>query len=123
MTSMTSLTFNHTNNPFISESVLDSENIPLILLIIHTLTTDKFPNELKISKVNPLFKTEDTSHMNNYKPISFLTSVSKNYEYIIFDQLINYMDTHQLLSLQQFGFLSGYSTELASLRLMDNLTK
>ena len=117
MTSMTSFTFNHTNKP------LDSENIPLILLIIHTLSPGKFHNELKISKVKPLFKTEDTSQINNYKPISFLTSVSKNYEYSIFHQLINYMDTHQLLSLQPFGFLRGYSTELAALRLMGNLTK
>ena len=96
---------------------------PLTLLINQTLTTGEFPNELKISKVKPLFKTGDTLQINNYRPISLLPSVSKICEYIIFDQLLDYMETNQLLSLQQFGFRRGYSTELAALRLTDHLTK
>ena len=96
---------------------------PLTLLINQTLTTGEFPNELKISKVKPLFKTGDTLQINNYRPISLLPSVSKNYEYFIFDQLLDYMETNELLSLQQFGFRRGYSTELAALRLTDHLTK
>ena len=43
---------------------------PLTLLINQTLTTGEFPNELKISKVKPLFKTGDTLQINNYRPIS-----------------------------------------------------
>ena len=50
---------------------------PLTLLINQTLTTGEFPNELKISKVKPLFKTGDTLQINNYRPISLLPSVSK----------------------------------------------
>ena len=92
-------------------------------MINQTLTTGEFPNELKISKVKPLFKTGDTLQINNYRPISLLPSVSKIYEYIILDQLLDYMETNQLLSLQQFGFRRGYSTELAALRLTDHLTK
>ena len=92
-------------------------------MINQTLTTGEFPNELKISKVKPLFKTGDTLQINNYRPISLLPSVSKINEYIIFDQLLDYMETNQLLSLQQFGFRRGYSTELAALRLTDHLTK
>ena len=38
-------------------------------------------------------------------------------------ELLDYMETNQLLSLQQFGFRRGYSTELAALRLTDHLTK
>ena len=47
------------------------------LLINQTLSTGIFPNELKISRVRPLFKNGDTSNINNYRPISILPSISK----------------------------------------------
>ena len=51
---------------------------PLTLLINQTLSTGIFPNELKISRVRPLFKNGDTSNINNYRPISILPSISTN---------------------------------------------
>ena len=47
----------------------------------------------------------------------------KIFEYVIFHQLFDYMEQNNLLSFQQFGFRPGHSTELASMRLIDNLLK
>ena len=96
---------------------------PLTLLINQTLSTGVFPNELKISRVRPLFKNGDTSNINNYRPISILPSISKIFEYVIFHQLFDYMSHNALFCQEQFGFRTGHSTELASLQLTDYLIK
>lgn len=96
---------------------------PLTLLINLTLQTGEFPNELKISRVKPLFKNGDESLMSNYRPISLLPSFGKIFEYVIFHQLSDYLRNHDLLCSQQFGFRPAHSTDLAALRLLDHLTK
>ena len=95
----------------------------LTLLINQTLSTGIFPNELKISRARPLFKNGDTSNINNYRPISILPSISKIFEYVIFNQLFDHMSHNALSCQEQFGFRTGHSTELASLQLTDYLIK
>ena len=85
--------------------------------------TGEFPNDLKISRVKPLFKSGEASSFSNYRPISLLPSFSKIFEYVIFKQLYSYMDDNRLFSLEQYGFRTGYSTELAALHLVNHLTK
>ena len=52
-----------------------------------------------------------------------MPSISKLFEYVIFDQLFSYMENNKLLTMHQYGFRSGHSTELATLRLVDHLVK
>ena len=40
----------------------------------------------------------------------------------MFDQLLHYFTENNLLSMEQFGFRPGHSTELAAVRLVDQLT-
>ena len=87
------------------------------------LFTGIFPDSLKISKVKPLFKAEDPVLISNYRPISLLPSLSKIFEHIIFRQLFDYMTDNTLFAIEQYGFRSGNSTELAALHLIDYLTK
>ena len=87
------------------------------------LQTGEFPNDLKISRVKPLFKSGEASSFSNYRPISLLPSFSKIFEYVIFKQLYSYMDDNRLFSLEQYGFRTGHSTELAALHLVNHLTK
>ena len=95
----------------------------ICLLINQTLETGIFPSEIKLSKIKPLFKNGDSSLFSNYRPISLLPSFSKIYEYVIFHQLLNYMNTNNLFCVQQYGFRPGHSTELAALKITDNLIK
>ena len=87
------------------------------------MTTGIFPHELKISKVVPLFKNGDAEQIENYRPISLLSSFSKIFEYVIFIQTFAYMNNNNLLCSEQFGFRSGHSTELAALKIVDLLVK
>ena len=96
---------------------------PISFLVNQMLTTGDFPSELKISKVKPLFKSGDNTLFCNYRPISLLPSISKIFEYVVFYQLMEYFIEHSLFSMQQYGFRPGHSTELAALRLVDQLNK
>ena len=60
---------------------------------------------------------------SNYRPISLLSSISKIYEYVIFHQLLNYIDTNKLFYNDQYGFRPRHSTELAAVRFAADLIK
>ncbi len=47
-----------------------------------------FPVELKKAEVTPVFKKDDRMNKEKYRPVSVLPFVSKPYEYIMFDQLM-----------------------------------
>ena len=96
---------------------------PLTLLINQTLCTGIFPNDLKISRIRPLFKQGSSSLFSNYRPISLLSSLSKIYEYVVFEQLLLYMEDNGLFYNDQFGFRPGHSTDLASVRFVDTLVQ
>ena len=99
---------------------------PLALLVnqIRSFSdSGHFPSELKISRVKPLFKKGDLSEFSNYRTISLLPSFSKIFEYVTFYQLFDYMCENNLLTIEQFGFRRGHSTELAAIQLVDRLTK
>ena len=85
------------------------------------LSTGIFPNELKISRVKPLYKSGNSSLLSNYRPISVLSSISKVYEYVVFKQLLNYMECNKLFYTDQYGFRPGHSTELAAARFVNEI--
>ena len=84
---------------------------PLTLIINQTLSSGIFPGNLKSSKVIPILKSGEISCISNYRPISLLPSLSKIVEYVILDQLTDYLIKNYIVCSEQFGFRSGYSTE------------
>ena len=96
---------------------------PLTLFVNQMLNSGQFPSELKISLVKHLFKNGDPAVFTNYRPISLLPSMSKIFEYAIFHQLFDYMSINNLITIEQFGFRTGYSTEFAAIQLVVHLTK
>ena len=95
---------------------------PLTIIINQSLKTGIFPEALKIAKVKPLYKKGDNFCLNNYRPISLLPTISKIFERVMFTQLYSYLNAHNLLSEQQYGFRSQHSTELACVKLVDYIT-
>ena len=76
---------------------------------------------MKIANVIPLFKCNDQEMFNNYRPVSLLCSLSKVFEKIMYNRLIEFLDKHSLLFSFQFGFRKFHSTYMAMMR--DKLTK
>ena len=82
-----------------------------------------FPNELKIAKVTPIFKTDDQSLVSNYRPISVLPVFSKILERVMYNRVFTYLNDNKLLYEKQFGFKNNTSTDHAILDLVNNISK
>ena len=50
-----------------------------------------FPDQLKLAKVVPVYKSGDSDSCNNYRPISVLQVFSKVFERIIHKRLYNFL--------------------------------
>ena len=94
---------------------------PLTTIINQSLHTGIFPDKLKISKVIPLFKKGDPTVIENYRPISLLTAISKIFERVIFNQMNAYFTLNNLFYDKQNGFRKYHSTELAALNVVDTI--
>ena len=87
----------------------------------------QFPDALKIAKVVPIHKGGTKHEVSNYRPISLLSSFSKVYEKLMHNRVIKFLDTHNLLCENQYGFRPGRSCEHALLNaknvILDTLSK
>ena len=75
-----------------------------------SLSTGKYPSLWKKANVIPLHKKDSKSDVNNYRPISLLSTVSKVFERIIFKYVYNYLRDNFIISIHQSGFQPGLST-------------
>ena len=96
---------------------------PLHDIFKKSINTGVFPNELKIAKVTPIFKTDDQSLVSNYRPISVLPVFSKILERIMYNRVFTYLNNNKLLYEKQFGFQNNTSTDHAILDLVNNISK
>ena len=62
-----------------------------------SLSQGLFPNELKIAKVVPVYKSGDKMLLNNYRPVSILPVFSKLFKKIMYKRLIAFINKHNLL--------------------------
>ena len=64
-----------------------------------------YTRQLKTSRVKPVHKRDELSSFCNYigLPNSLLQSMSKVFEYVIFNQLKSFLTENQLFCMEQFG--------------------
>ncbi|XP_049952417.1 uncharacterized protein LOC126467413 [Schistocerca serialis cubense] len=91
---------------------LSSHNIAEVLchIINYCFNERCFPEKLKVVKVIPVHKKGDNNLPSNYRPVSLVLLLSKVIEKLMSIQIINFLDSHQLLSNSQFGFRKNLST-------------
>ena len=94
---------------------------PLTLIINQILDTGVFPANLKLAKIIQIFKKDDRTVFNKYRPISLLPIMSVVVEKVIADQMNEFFVKHKLLFDHQCGFRSRHSTEHAALELTDRI--
>ena len=78
-----------------------------------------FPDKLKIAKIIPLHKGGKIDKINNYRPISILSSPSKIFEKVINKRFIDFLQKHNVISDYQFDFREEMSTTLALADICD----
>ena len=95
---------------------------PLTHFINLSIISGVFPDQLKIARVIPLFKSGDKSIFTNYRPVSVLPAFSKILEKVIYNRLLDYLNKPKILSDNQFGFRKHHSTEYALTLLYDKIS-
>ena len=86
---------------------------PVVHIINSSLITGIFPDELKISKVVPVYKKGDKTDRSNYRPISVLPALSKIYERVMYNRIFKHLIDNNLFDNQQHGFRRGKSVVTA----------
>ena len=85
------------------------------------LSKGKFPEILKIAEVTPIYKIANSFEKNNYRPISILSNISKNFEKIMHNQMNNFFIDK--LSKYQCGFRKVFGTQHCLLEMIEKLRK
>ena len=90
-----------------------AEISPMLTYIFQqSLCCGRLPTQWKHAYVTPVYKKGDKIDPKNYRPISLLTSViCKTMEHIIVSQLMNYLESNNILTENQFSFREHHSCE------------
>ena len=101
--------------------------VPVILpqlthLVNLCLSQSKFPAMLKTALITPIYKSGSRSLFSNYRPISVLPVLSKVLESVMYDQLLSFINEHNIIYECQFGFRTKHSTFMPLCILHDYIT-
>ena len=96
---------------------------PLSLIFNASLQEGRIPEDWKSANITPIHKKGDKKQPNNYHPVSLTSVCCKMMERILRKHIMDYMETNNLLSKRQYGFISGRSTLLQLLTVMDKWTE
>ena len=94
----------------------------LLKSLTHPFKEEKFPKDWKWAIVVPVYKSGDTTDINNYRPISILPVMSKISEKCVAEQLTEHLNSSPFtLHPMQFGFRASHSTETANCFFVENI--
>jgi hypothetical protein len=66
--------------------------LPITTLCNLSINLSEVPDKCKIAKLKALYKKGSTLEPKNYRPISLLPALSKNFEKIVHQQTQDYLD-------------------------------
>lgn len=94
---------------------------PVKVIINKCFSEGVFPQVCKKAVVIPIHKKGDKKDVNNYRPISLTTIISKLIEKAFKQRLVDFIEESQYLSHFQFGFRTKKNTQDAILRVVNNI--
>ena len=110
-------------HPKVLHEVTSAIMLPLANIFATSIQTKTLPDEWKHAQVSAIFKKGKKTLPNNYRPVSLTCIVCKILESIIRDHIITHMTENNLFSPRQFGFISGRSTTLQLLHVLNIWTE
>ena len=100
--------------------LVELDILPTLTHIVNlSLTTRKFPDTWKKSKIIHLHKKEDNLNPKNYRPVAIIPIFSKILERIVFNQMIEYIAANQLIHPNHHAYRSHHNTTTALVQLYD----
>ena len=96
--------------------------LSLTILFNASLELWTLPYEWRTANTTAIYKQGSRQVCRNYRPISLTYIACNVLEFIVREQLKDYLKKHKLFSNKQFGFLGGRSTTLQLLKVLDDWT-
>ena len=93
----------------------------LTLIFQASLDQGKVPDDWKTAKVTPIFKKGDKSKPSNYRPVSLTSITCKLLEHILYSNLMQFFDRHDIISPYQHGFRKKRSCETQLIMTINDL--
>ena len=88
---------------------------------LYSETQGVFPNELKTAMESPIYNAKGPMYFSNYRPISLLSNLSKIFERLTYNRILDFPKKHKILNKYQFGFRTNHTTYMALTILFENL--
>ena len=110
-------------HPRVLKELSDELSIPLQIVFESSLEDGEIPDDWREASISAIFKKGKRSLASNYRPVSLTSTICKIFETLIRDHIIKHMDSEDLFSNRQFGFMGGRSTSLQLLRVLEDWTK
>ena len=93
----------------------------LVIIINKSFESGIFPDALKLTKVIPIFKSGSKLDMNNYRPISLLSTFSKIFEKLMHLRLYKFLENNKVIYQSQFGFQKNKSTKHSFIEIVESI--
>ena len=110
-------------HPIMLKELADKVADGLAILFNKSLRVKQIPNIWKKARVTAIHKKKNKKLACNYRPVSLTSIVCKVMETIVRDHIVEYMKKESLFSDRQYGFISGRSTTLQLLAVLDLWTE
>jgi hypothetical protein len=110
-------------HPRLLKELAKSLTKPLCIIFDQSLRLKMIPMEWKKATISAIFKKGNRLMAGNYRPVSITSVICKLLEKIIREHIIKHMKVNKLFSNKQFGFISGRSTSLQLLEVLDKWTE
>ncbi|GFW85818.1 RNA-directed DNA polymerase from mobile element jockey [Trichonephila clavipes] len=108
----------------ITNRILKNPSLKFVLFIVMLfnllMENCHFPKNWKTAVVVPILKpNSDDTQPQNYRPISLLSSLSKEYEFILLNRLNQHCIARNIIIFEQHGFFTQCSTVAQLLRVTE----
>ncbi|CAH1998295.1 unnamed protein product [Acanthoscelides obtectus] len=94
---------------------------PLTYLINKCFESGIYPSILKKGNIIAIHKSGTKTDVNNYRPISIISSVAKVFEKVLSTRMIRYLTKFKILSENQYGFTEGKATSDAITKIVNQI--
>ena len=94
---------------------------PLMEITNNSILQGTFPEKLKLAKVVPVYKSDDATDPNNYRPISLLSIFNRIFEKLVYKRLKSFLEVNDVFYKSQYGFREKHSTQHAILDIVNKI--
>ncbi len=110
-------------HPRVIKELMETLLEPLRIIYTSSLEEGVVPEDWKIAHITAIFKKDNKCEPGNYRPVSLTSVFCKIMESLLREEIIEHMKKNKLFSKRQFGFISGRSTVLQLINVLDSWTE